>query len=48
MTTDKTEVVFLPLPPLEILDAAAGLELDYFSSEELESEFSASQYRDGQ
>jgi hypothetical protein len=48
MTTNNNEVVFLPLPPLEILDTEVGQELDSFGSEEIESECSDSQYRDGQ
>jgi hypothetical protein len=48
MTTNNNEVVFLPLPPLEILDTEVGQELESFGYEELESEYSDSQYRDGQ
>jgi hypothetical protein len=48
MTTNNNEVVFLPLPPLEILDTEVGQELDSFAFEELESEYSDSQYSDGQ
>jgi hypothetical protein len=48
MTTNNNEVVFLPLPPLEILDTEVGQELDSFASEELELECIDSQYSDGQ
>jgi hypothetical protein len=48
MTTNNNKVVLLPLPSLEILDTEVGQELDSFASEELDSECSDSQYRDGQ
>jgi hypothetical protein len=48
MTTNNNEVVFLPFPPLEILNTEVGQELESFGSEELESECSDSQCRDGQ